>query len=108
MWDDQGNQVTDTYDISTAQMNYYYFQLSQFNQDEAEYFGVVAPYWTSKRAFRSRARMASPAPWAAIKVLCSIDRTMMSADHHGIHAEHAAAGFHVLRHELWRSPESDA
>ena len=46
--DDQGNQVTNTYDVSTAQMNYYYFQLSQFNQDEAEYFGVVAPFWTSK------------------------------------------------------------
>ena len=44
----QGNQVTNTYDVSTAQMNYYYFQLSQFNQDEAEYFGVVAPFWTSK------------------------------------------------------------
>ena len=42
--DDQGNQVTNTYDVSTAQMNYYYFQLSQFNQDEAEYFGVVAPF----------------------------------------------------------------
>lgn len=26
--DDQGNQVTNTYDVSTAQMNYYYFQLS--------------------------------------------------------------------------------
>ena len=25
--DDQGNQVTNTYDVSTAQMNYYYFQL---------------------------------------------------------------------------------
>lgn len=46
--DDQNNQVTNTYDVSTAQMNYYYFQLSQFNQDEAEYFGVVAPFWTSK------------------------------------------------------------
>ena len=46
--DDQGNQVTNTYDVSTAQMNYYYFQLSQFNQDEAEYFGVAAPFWTSK------------------------------------------------------------
>ena len=71
--DDQGNQVTNTYDISTAQMNYYYFQLSQFNQDEAEYFGVVAPYWTSKGVQKQGEDGSITGTMGAIKVLCSID-----------------------------------
>ena len=71
--DDQGNQVTDTYDVSTAQMNYYYFQLSQFNQDEAEYFGVVAPFWTSKGVQKQGEDGSITGTMGAIKVLCSID-----------------------------------
>ena len=71
--DDQGNQVTDTYDISTAQMNYYYFQLSQFNQDEAEYFGVAAPFWTSKGVQKQGEDGSITGTMGAIKVLCSID-----------------------------------
>lgn len=71
--DDQGNQVTNTYDISTAQMNYYYFQLSQFNQDEAEYFGVVAPFWTSKGVQKQGEDGSITGTMGAIKVLCSID-----------------------------------
>lgn len=71
--DDQGNQVTNTYDISTAQMNYYYFQLSQFNQDEAEYFGVVAPFWTSKGVRKQGEDGSITGTMGAIKVLCSID-----------------------------------
>ena len=71
--DDQGNQVTDTYDVSTAQMNYYYFQLSQFNQDEAEYFGVVAPFWTSKGVRKQGEDGSITGTMGAIKVLCSMD-----------------------------------
>ena len=71
--DDQGNQVTNTYDVSTAQMNYYYFQLSQFNQDEAEYFGVVAPFWTSKGIQKQGEDGSITGTMGAIKVLCSID-----------------------------------
>ena len=71
--DDQGNQVTDTYDVSTAQMNYYYFQLSQFNQDEAEYFGVVAPFWTSKGVQKQGEDGSITGTMGAIKILCSID-----------------------------------
>lgn len=71
--DDQGNQVTNTYDISTAQMNYYYFQLSQFNQDEAEYFGVVSPFWTSKGVQKQGEDGSITGTMGAIKVLCSID-----------------------------------
>lgn len=71
--DDQGNQVTNTYDISTAQMNYYYFQLSQFNQDEAEYFGVVAPFWTSKGVQKQGEDGSITGTMGAIKILCSID-----------------------------------
>lgn len=71
--DDQGNQVTNTYDVSTAQMNYYYFQLSQFNQDEAEYFGVVAPFWTSKGVQKQGEDGSITGTMGAIKVLCSID-----------------------------------
>lgn len=71
--DDQGNQVTNTYDVSTAQMNYYYFQLSQFNQDEAEYFGVVAPFWTSKGVQKQGENGSITGTMGAIKVLCSID-----------------------------------
>lgn len=71
--DDQGNQVTNTYDISKAQMNYYYFQLSQFNQDEAEYFGVVAPFWTSKGVQKQGEDGSITGTMGAIKVLCSID-----------------------------------
>ena len=71
--DDQGNQVTNTYDVSTAQMNYYYFQLSQFNQDEAEYFGVVAPFWTSKGVRKQGEDGSITGTMGAIKVLCSID-----------------------------------
>lgn len=71
--DDQGNQVTNTYDISTAQMNYYYFQLSQFNQDEAEYFGVAAPFWTSKGVQKQGEDGSITGTMGAIKVLCSID-----------------------------------
>lgn len=71
--DDQNNQVTNTYDISTAQMNYYYFQLSQFNQDEAEYFGVVAPFWTSKGVQKQGEDGSITGTMGAIKVLCSID-----------------------------------
>ena len=71
--DDQGNQVTNTYDVSTAQMNYYYFQLSQFNQDEAEYFGVVAPFWTSKGVQKQGEDGSITGTMGAIKVLCSMD-----------------------------------
>ena len=71
--DDQGNQVTDTYDVSTAQMNYYYFQLSQFNQDEAEYFGVAAPFWTSKGVQKQGEDGSITGTMGAIKILCSID-----------------------------------
>lgn len=71
--DDQGNQVTNTYDVSTAQMNYYYFQLSQFNQDEAEYFGVAAPFWTSKGVQKQGEDGSITGTMGAIKVLCSID-----------------------------------
>lgn len=71
--DDQGNQVTNTYDVSTAEMNYYYFQLSQFNQDEAEYFGVVAPFWTSKGVQKQGEDGSITGTMGAIKVLCSID-----------------------------------
>lgn len=71
--DDQGNQVTNTYDISTAQMNYYYFQLSQFNQDEAEYFGVVAPFWTSKGVQKQGEDGSITGTMGAIKILCSMD-----------------------------------
>ena len=71
--DDQHNQVTNTYDVSTAQMNYYYFQLSQFNQDEAEYFGVVAPFWTSKGVQKQGEDGSITGTMGAIKVLCSID-----------------------------------
>lgn len=71
--DDQGNQVTNTYDVSTAQMNYYYFQLSQFNQDEAEYFGVAAPFWTSKGVQKQGEDGRITGTMGAIKVLCSID-----------------------------------
>lgn len=71
--DDQNNQVTNTYDVSTAQMNYYYFQLSQFNQDEAEYFGVVAPFWTSKGVQKQGEDGSITGTMGAIKVLCSID-----------------------------------
>ena len=67
--DDQGNQVTNTYDVSTAQMNYYYFQLSQFNQDEAEYFGVVAPFWTSKGVQKQGEDGSITGTMGAIKVL---------------------------------------
>lgn len=104
--DDQGNQVTNTYDISTAQMNYYYFQLSQFNQDEAEYFGVAAPFWTSKGVQKQGEDGSITGTMGAIKVLCNLDpRPGCAPDDHGIYAEHAAAGVHVLRHELWRSSE---
>lgn len=71
--DDQNNQVTNTYDVSTAQMNYYYFQLSQFNQDEAEYFGVVAPFWTSKGVQKQGEDGSITGTMGAIKVMCSID-----------------------------------
>lgn len=71
--DDRGNQVTNTYDVSTAQMNYYYFQLSQFNQDEAEYFGVVAPFWTSKGVQKQGKDGSITGTMGAIKILCSID-----------------------------------
>ena len=71
--DDQGNQVTNSYDVSTAQMNYYYFQLSQFNQDEAEYFGVAAPFWTSKGVQKQGEDGSITGTMGAIKVLCSID-----------------------------------
>lgn len=71
--DDQNNQVTNTYDVSTAQMNYYYFQLSQFNQDEAEYFGVAAPFWTSKGVQKQGEDGSITGTMGAIKVLCSID-----------------------------------
>lgn len=71
--DDQGNKVTNTYDVSTAQMNYYYFQLSQFNQDEAEYFGVVAPFWTSKGVQKQGEDGSITGTMGAIKVLCSMD-----------------------------------
>ena len=71
--DDQGNQATNTYDVSTAQMNYYYFQLSQFNQDEAEYFGVAAPFWTSKGVQKQGEDGSITGTMGAIKVLCSID-----------------------------------
>lgn len=71
--DDQNNQVTNTYDISTAQMNYYYFQLSQFNQDEAEYFGVVAPFWTSKGVQKQGEDGSITGTMGAIKILCSMD-----------------------------------
>lgn len=71
--DDQGNQVTNTYDVSTAQMNYYYFQLSQFNQDEAEYFGVVSPFWTSKGVQKQGEDGSITGTMGAIKVLCSMD-----------------------------------
>lgn len=71
--DDRGNQVTNTYDVSTAQMNYYYFQLSQFNQDEAEYFGVVAPFWTSKGVQKQGEDGSITGTMGAIKILCSID-----------------------------------
>ena len=71
--DDQNNQVTNTYDVSTAQMNYYYFQLSQFNQDEAEYFGVVAPFWTSKGVQKQGEDGSITGTMGAIKVLCSMD-----------------------------------
>ena len=71
--DDQGNQVTNTYDVSTAQMNYYYFQLSQFNQDEAEYFGVVAPFWTSKGVQKQGEDGSITGTMGAIKILCSMD-----------------------------------
>ena len=71
--DDQGNQVTNTYDVSTAQMNYYYFQLSQFNQDEAEYFGVVAPFWTSKGVQKQGEDGSITGTMGAIKIWCSID-----------------------------------
>ena len=71
--DDQGNQVTDTYDVSTAQMNYYYFQLSQFNQDEAEYFGVAAPFWTSKGVQKQGEDGSITGTMGAIKVLCNLD-----------------------------------
>lgn len=71
--DDQNNQVTNTYDVSTAQMNYYYFQLSQFNQDEAEYFGVVAPFWTSKGVQKQGEDGSITGTMGAIKILCSID-----------------------------------
>ena len=71
--DDQGNQVTNTYDVSTAQMNYYYFQLSQFNQDEAEYFGVVAPFWTSKGVQKQGEDGSITGTMGAIKVLCNLD-----------------------------------
>ena len=71
--DDQGNQVTNTYDVSAAQMNYYYFQLSQFNQDEAEYFGVVAPFWTSKGVQKQGEDGSITGTMGAIKILCSID-----------------------------------
>ena len=71
--DDQGNQVTNTYDVSTAQMNYYYFQLSQFNQDDAEYFGVGAPFWTSKGVQKQGEDGSITGTMGAIKILCSID-----------------------------------
>lgn len=71
--DDQNNQVTNTYDVSTAQMNYYYFQLSQFNQDEAEYFGVVAPFWTSKGVQKQGEDGSITGTMGAIKILCSMD-----------------------------------
>lgn len=71
--DDQGNQVTNTYDVSTAQMNYYYFQLSQFNQDEAEYFGVAAPFWTSKGVQKQGEDGSITGTMGAIKVLCNLD-----------------------------------
>ena len=71
--DDQNNQVTNTYDISTAQMNYYYFQLSQFNQDEAEYFGVAAPFWTSKGVQKQGEDGSITGTMGAIKVLCNLD-----------------------------------
>ena len=71
--DDQGNQVTNTYDISKAQMNYYYFQLSQFNQDEAEYFGVAAPFWTSKGVQKQGEDGSITGTMGAIKVLCNLD-----------------------------------
>lgn len=54
-------------------MNYYYFQLSQFNQDEAEYFGVVAPFWTSKGVQKQGEDGSITGTMGAIKVLCSID-----------------------------------
>ena len=71
--DDQGNKVTNTYDVSTAQMNYYYFQLSQFNQDEAEYFGVAAPFWTSKGVQKQGEDGSITGTMGAIKVLCNLD-----------------------------------
>lgn len=71
--DDQSNQVTNTYDVSTAQMNYYYFQLSQFNQDEAEYFGVAAPFWTSKGVQKQGEDGSITGTMGAIKVLCNLD-----------------------------------
>lgn len=54
-------------------MNYYYFQLSQFNQDEAEYFGVVAPFWTSKGVQKQGEDGSITGTMGAIKILCSID-----------------------------------
>lgn len=54
-------------------MNYYYFQLSQFNQDEAEYFGVAAPFWTSKGVQKQGEDGSITGTMGAIKVLCSID-----------------------------------
>ena len=54
-------------------MNYYYFQLSQFNQDEAEYFGVVAPFWTSKGVQKQGEDGSITGTMGAIKVLCSMD-----------------------------------
>lgn len=71
--DDQNNQVTNTYDVSTAQMNYYYFQLSQFNQDEAEYFGVATPFWTSKGVQKQGEDGSITGTMGAIKVLCNLD-----------------------------------
>lgn len=71
--DDQGNQVTNTYDVSTAQMNYYYFQLSQFNQDEAEYFGVATPFWTSKGVQKQGEDGSITGTMGAVKVLCNLD-----------------------------------
>lgn len=54
-------------------MNYYYFQLSQFNQDEAEYFGVAAPFWTSKGVQKQGEDGSITGTMGAIKVLCNLD-----------------------------------
>lgn len=66
--DEKGNVIglyTDNADNGELQVKNYYAQLSAFNADNAQFFGVSTPFWTSKNSEAN--------PMAAVKVLCNQD-----------------------------------